>query len=151
MYHCEYGELQTANIMLSTEPKKCESRIKFFEDLNNSLGSDNSILKKKQDEDYQKMEELKNKVEDLQQQLDGATNHFVDAYITFQKVVVKKLEKCHPGQNFDQVLNLMSSQSFIPDADGGDGFDELQVCLEGLRVIVELLILSLVGCFPYYL
>lgn len=65
MYHREYGELQMANTMLSTELKNCESSIKFLEDLVNSLEFDNVIFKKKIDEDYSKKGELEKKIEDL--------------------------------------------------------------------------------------
>lgn len=65
MYHREYGELQMANTKLSTELKNCESRIKFLEDLVNSLEFDNVIFKKKIDEDHSRKGELEKKIEDL--------------------------------------------------------------------------------------
>lgn len=100
MYRYECGELQTTSTMLNTELKNCESKIKFLEGLANSLEFNNAFLKKKIDEDYSKTEELRKQVEDLQQQLDGVVDRSTGAYITFQEVIVKQLEKCHLGQKF---------------------------------------------------
>lgn len=99
--------------MLNTELKNCESIIKLV----NSLKSDNVLLKKKIEDDHSHMEELKKKINDLQQQLDSAAYRSADTYITFQKSVVKEMQKHFFGQKF----NWVHSWSVFPSRFKGGG------------------------------